>query len=452
MSTQSHTFNAYESALDGPLLAGATSVALVSALGLEAPVYLVLDPDVPAKREWIRVLALNVNTIDNMDRGLEGSQGPGGTGVDHDSGAVIRAIFTSQLQDDLFFDINALETADTDHVADSNPHPVYLTQGEGDTQFLRLNGANAPTADIQWGGNQLTNLGDAQADGDAANRGQVLAADAAHVAAADPHAVYLLLLGGQMAGAIDMGNFKITSLGAPTLNGDATTKQYVDDEIGNLPGGFSGDHADLTNVLSDQHHVKYLDSDAVAAIGASNLYYNKTESDSLFFSSGETIDPLKIEAGSLGTSINPIYTFGGATGLGVYGAQTAILGFAAGGVEVGIIGQAVFRVPAVNTQTTGTQQNVFVDSSGQMFKSTFNTSARKYKSDITPAPELADINLVPVSFHHDLNENDQFGFIADDLAAQDARFGIDVEGKLDTYDMRAVVAVLAAKVNRLESA
>ena len=283
MSTQSHTFNAYESALDGPLLAGATSVALVSALGLEAPVYLVIDPDVPAKREWIRVTALNVNTIDNMDRGLEGSQGPGGTGVDHDSGAVIRAIFTSQLQDDIFSDINALETADTDHVADSNPHPVYLTQGEGDAQYLRLNGGNAPTADIPWGGQQLTNLGDAQADGDAVNRGQVLAADAAHVNAADPHAVYLLLSGGQMSGDIDMGNAQITSLGGPTLNDDAANKQYVDDAITSIPGGFSGDHADLTNIQSDDHHIKYLDSDAVAAIAASNLYYNKTEVDSLFY-------------------------------------------------------------------------------------------------------------------------------------------------------------------------
>jgi hypothetical protein len=290
MSSQSHTFNAYESELAGPLLAGATSVALVSALGLEAPAYLVIDPDVPAKREWIRVTALNVNTIDNMDRGLEGSQGPGGTGVDHDSGATIRAIFTSQLQDDIFTDINALEQEDIDHVNDSNPHPVYLTQAEGDAQYLQLDGGNAPTADIPWGGNQLTNLGDAQADGDAVNRGQVLAADAAHVGAADPHVVYLLLSGGSMTGEIDMGNEKITSLGAPTLNSDGATKQYVDDEITSIPGGFSGDHDDLTNVVSDQHHVKYLDSDAVTAIGASGLYYNKTESQSLFYQEGLTLD------------------------------------------------------------------------------------------------------------------------------------------------------------------
>ena len=448
MSSQSHTFNAYESELAGPLLAGATSVALVSALGLEAPAYLVLDPDVPAKREWIRVTALNINTIDNMDRGLEGSQGPGGTGVDHDSGATIRAIFSSQLQDDIFLDINALEQADTDHVNDSNPHPVYLTQPEGDAQYLRLNGGNAPTANLSWGGNRLTSLGDAQADGDAANRGQVLAADAAHVAAANPHVLYLLLSGGQMSGELDLGNFKITSVGAPTVNSDAATKQYVDDEIGGLPVGFDGDHASLTNVLPDQHHVKYLDSDTLAAIAASGLYYNKTESDSIFFNAGDDIDPNTVDT-VFGTAINPGYGFQGASGLGMYAAQTGILGFGAGGVESMLVGQAVFESLAIFTQTSGAAENVTVDANGQLFRS---TSARKYKSVIKKAPQLADLDLVPVSFKHKGDGKQYLGFIADDLADQDPRLAEFHDDVVESYDIRAVVAVLAAKVNRLESA
>ena len=448
MSTQSHTYNAYESQLDGPLSAGATSVALVSALGLEAPVYLVIDPDVPAKREWIRVTAININTIDAMDRGLEGSNGPAGTGVDHDSGAVIRAIFTSQLQDDLFFDINALETWDTDHVADSNPHPVYLTQGEGDAQYIQLDGGNAPTADIPWGTNRITSLADAQADGDAVNRGQVLAADAGHVAAADPHVVYLKLLGGQMAGEIDMGNFKITSVGAPTLNGDAATKQYVDDEIGGLPIAFDGDHASLTNVTADQHHVKYLDSDAVLAIQNSGLYYSIAESEAAFFSSGEDIDPNSIDV-AFGTAVNPTYGFLGANQLGMYAAQTAILGFSAGGVETMIVGQAVVRAGAIYNQQAGTGANVFVDNTGQLFRI---TSARKYKSNIVDAPELADLVLNPVTFRHNAASNDQIGFIADDLAVQDERIGVFEEGEVESYSTNAVLAILAAKVNRLEGA
>ncbi len=448
MSNQSFTFNAYESQLAGPLLAGATSVALVSALGLQAPVYLVLDPDVPSKREWIRVTALNVNTIDNMDRGLVGSQGPGGTGVDHDSGAVIRAIFTSQLQDDLFLDINDLETADSDHIAASNPHPVYLTQAEGDAQFLQLDGGNAPSANIPWGSQRITSLGDAQADGDATNRGQVLAADAAHVANADPHVVYLKLLGGTMLGAIDMGNFKLTSLGTPTVNSDGATKQYVDDQIGGLPPEFDGDHDTLTNVTSDQHHIKYLDSDALAAIAASALYYTKVESDALFFSSAENIDPNTVKV-AFGTPINPSYGFISAAGLGVYAAQTGILGVGAGGVEVMLVGQAVFEAQAIFTQTSGGPANVVVNANGQLFR---DTSARKYKTTIKKAPQLADLNLVPVTFKHKGDGKQYIGFIADDLAAQDERLGEYHDGEVENYDMRAVVAVLAAKVNRLESA
>jgi len=448
MSTQSHTYNAYESQLNGPLLAGATSVALVSALGLEAPVYLVLDPDVPAKREWIRVTALNVNTIDAMDRGLEGSNGPAGTGVDHDSGAVIRAIFTSQLQDDLFFDINALETWDTDHIADSNPHPVYLTQGEGDGQYLQLDGGNAPTNDIPWGTQRITSLGDAQADGDATNRGQVLAADAAHVAAADPHVVYLKLLGGQMAGEIDMGNFKITSVGAPTLNGDAATKQYVDDQIGGLPPSFDGTHGSLTDVTADQHHVKYLDSDAVAAIAASGLYYTITEANAQFFSSGEVIDPEHVEAQGAGSKFVPTYGFQTSAQTGMYAASPAVLGFSGAGIEILLLGNTVFRAPAIYSQTSGAGANVTVDASGQLFRS---TSARRYKKYIGSAAPLADLELAPVTFTHKGDGEKYIGFIADDLAAQDERLAVYDDGVVENYDMRAVVAVLAAKVNRLEN-
>lgn len=42
--------------------------------------------------------------------------------------------------------------------------------------------------------------------------------------------------GGTMSGAIAMGDNKITGLGAPTVNGDAATKQYVDNLVGNIEG------------------------------------------------------------------------------------------------------------------------------------------------------------------------------------------------------------------------
>ena len=100
-----------------------------------------------------------------------------------------------------------------------------------------------------------------------------------------------------------------------------------------------------------------------------------------------------------------------------------------------------------NIGPTGSAANAYFDASNRILKS---TSARKYKSNIEPAPQLAEIALEPVTFHHDADEQDYIGFIADDLADQDERIGdYNAEGIIENYDVRAVVAVLAAKVNDL---
>ncbi|KKN37950.1 hypothetical protein LCGC14_0758370 [marine sediment metagenome] len=54
----------------------------------------------------------------------------------------------------------------------------------------------------------------------------------------DIGALYLLLAGGTMSGAIAMGTEKITGLGDPTAAQDAATKTYVDDAAG-LPNSAS---------------------------------------------------------------------------------------------------------------------------------------------------------------------------------------------------------------------
>ena len=147
MASTSFTWNAYESKIVGTLPVAGTSIALESAAGLVVPVYLCLEPDVPERREWIKVTALTGDTIDNMDRGLEGSAGAGVGGVEHPSGSVIRAVFTKQLQDDLFFDITALEALINDHVVDpGDPHAPadYLTETEADARYLKLLADNDP--------------------------------------------------------------------------------------------------------------------------------------------------------------------------------------------------------------------------------------------------------------------------------------------------------------------
>ena len=88
---------------------------------------------------------------------------------------------------------------------------------------------------------------------------------------------------------------------------------------------------------------------------------------------------------------------------------------------------------------------------GSAFALRHTSSARRHKHDIQDAGHfLKDLLLVPVTFTHDDGE-DYIGFVADDLAAQDQRIGeFNLEGEILRYDSRAVIAVLAAKVNDLE--
>ena len=199
MSRRTYTWNAYESQLAGPLLSGSTSVAIDSAIGLAAPAYLVIDPDIPLKREWIRVNTINANNLENMIRNQDGSVG----NIDHESGAKVRAVFTNMVQDDIFEDIEDAELWITGHVnVTQQPHPH--------TQYLRESDANG---------------------------------------------LYV-----QLTGAVPMTG-PLTLWGDPTQALHAATKQYVD-------GSQTFLHDDLTDVVSDQHHTRYADSEAVAAQGS----------------------------------------------------------------------------------------------------------------------------------------------------------------------------------------
>ena len=210
MSKKTNTFNAYESELVGALLIGATTVVVTSTVGLQAPLYLVVDPDDANKREWIRIDTINVNTLENITRGLEGSAGAPSVGVDHDSGAKIRAIFAMQHLEDLFFDSDANEVAIASHADD--PADPHVAAG-----YLKLSVADSR---------------------------------------------YLLKNGDVMAGTLDMNGQRLIGVPTPVDSGDAVNKQFVDD----LPAGFSGDHGDLTNVSASQHHTRYSDNDAQLAM------------------------------------------------------------------------------------------------------------------------------------------------------------------------------------------
>ena len=156
---------------------------------------------------------------------------------------------------------------------------------------------------IAMGSNKITGLADGENDGDAVNKGQLdaveeaipaasnVAGTAAGTAAAGtsndyaradhvhPHdSAKLDVAGGTMSGNIAMGNNKVTGLAAPTADGDAANKKYVDDAIDALP--VASDDAPLMDGTADAgedanfaraDHVHPTDTSRQAKITASGI-------------------------------------------------------------------------------------------------------------------------------------------------------------------------------------
>ena len=101
-------------------------------------------------------------------------------------------------------------------------------------------------------------------------------------------------------------------------------------------------------------------------------------------------------------------------------------------------------------QSSGGPADVEFNGSGRLDQV---SSARRFKKDIEPlAAGLVDIVLEPVTFTWKDTDKKYIGFIADDLADQDERMAkFSDKGLIGNYDIRAIVAILAAKVNRLEA-
>ena len=131
MSRRTYTYNAWESQLTGSLLSGATTVVVDSATGLVHPVILVIDWDIPASREWVKVGDVSGNILSSITRNLVGSAGD----VTHNAGAKIRAVWTKQHLDDLFADIEDLEAADIAHAALPSVHHAKYLDAEVDARI-----------------------------------------------------------------------------------------------------------------------------------------------------------------------------------------------------------------------------------------------------------------------------------------------------------------------------
>jgi hypothetical protein len=148
MSNRSHSLNAYEVALTSAVGDSSLSFPVESVAGLSVPMYVVVDPDDPTKREYIKVVSINGNNLEVgslANRGLAGTTG--GVPLAHDLGAKIRAVAVAQWLDDIFGDIEELEIDSATHLTEAQANLLYVLEtGDTMTGFLTLNAD--PTADL----------------------------------------------------------------------------------------------------------------------------------------------------------------------------------------------------------------------------------------------------------------------------------------------------------------
>jgi hypothetical protein len=117
MSRRVRSRNLYESALNGAITSGAASITVSSVAGLGEPGRLVIDPDVPAKTEFIRYETIVGSVLTTVTRNLDG-----GVPSAHDDGAIIRSVPMHQDLDDIFSDIEDTESDVSTHTGAANPH------------------------------------------------------------------------------------------------------------------------------------------------------------------------------------------------------------------------------------------------------------------------------------------------------------------------------------------
>lgn len=166
-----------------------------------------------------------------------------------------------------------------------------------------------------------------------------------------------------------------------------------------------------------------------------------------------------IAGGSTGGSVSiPAFTFHTDTNTGMYRHGADEVGIAAGGATMARFKNTttdeIHMQPIYDNATTG-DDTVGVTVTGLLRR---QTSALKYKRNIQPMPSLADIELVPVEYDTiptDAAENGdhhRYGLIADWIQTQlpDA-CTYNAEGEVENFQDRAVLAILAAKINRLEA-
>ena len=125
--------------------------------------------------------------------------------------------------------LNNLKVITTNLQTDMNA----IKAGTMELPYLKLTGGNL-TGAIDMGNHLINNLATPVANSDAVNKKYV--DDAISGGITPPTGEYLPLSGGEMAGGIAMGGNRITTLSTPIADTDASTKKYVDDTVSNASG------------------------------------------------------------------------------------------------------------------------------------------------------------------------------------------------------------------------
>jgi hypothetical protein len=142
LSRRTRATNAFRASTTGLVSSGAVIVPLDTVAELDTPGYMTLSPFSATLREVIKYEDINGNNLETLTRGLPGSVG--NVAHEHPNTSVVVSAPTQQVIDDLFTDIEDLETgsstwvaADTAHANAADPHNAYVEKA-GDTMTGEL--------------------------------------------------------------------------------------------------------------------------------------------------------------------------------------------------------------------------------------------------------------------------------------------------------------------------
>lgn len=170
--------NFFETNLVGIFASGSTTATLSSAPtsdglnNINAPYYLVIDPDEQSKREIIYVGASSGVNLSSITRDIENRYS--GSEPDHNDGTTVRMAVVGRMFEDVHDRIDADETTNAAHRSNtSNPHSVTAVQVGAATTSNTLSDFAAPTGDLNINNNKLTNVSNPTSAQDAATKNWV---------------------------------------------------------------------------------------------------------------------------------------------------------------------------------------------------------------------------------------------------------------------------------------